>query len=164
MPFAASCAVVGSSPHTRGALSTAPTTHRTPGIIPAYAGSTRMTRPRARASRDHPRIRGEHYAACATLEISSGIIPAYAGSTFCLLLVLGRCRDHPRIRGEHISPLTLVLFSPGSSPHTRGAPEEGEPSIKALGIIPAYAGSTAVHSRSASALRDHPRIRGEHRS
>ena len=72
-------------------------------------------------------------------------------------------KDHPRIRGEH-----LYTFGP---------------SYMRLGIIPAYAGSTAVlvmslssnpgsspHTRGALAdiarvmekRRDHPRIRGEH--
>ena len=39
-PFAASCAVVGSSPHTRGARAAADGAPRGEGIIPAYAGST----------------------------------------------------------------------------------------------------------------------------
>ncbi|ERH20055.1 hypothetical protein HMPREF0043_00184 [Actinobaculum sp. oral taxon 183 str. F0552] len=30
------------------------------GIIPAYAGSTRIRRNRVRRTSDHPRIRGEH--------------------------------------------------------------------------------------------------------
>ena len=50
----------GSSPHTRGARlsSSMPTVY--PGIIPAYAGSTRRHHAMMGASSDHPRIRGEH--------------------------------------------------------------------------------------------------------
>ena len=71
------------------------------GIIPAYAGSTSTAQPTVPASKDHPRIRGEHGDGelAALREIGSSphtrgarpgipshregvrIIPAYAGST-----------------------------------------------------------------------------------
>ena len=91
----------GSSPHTRGAPSTAPVTSVSQRIIPAYAGSTtRKTLTRADPA-DHPRIRGEHEMMLhknglvvgssphtrgaptfsAMLSPPLGIIPAYAGST-----------------------------------------------------------------------------------
>ena len=50
----------------------------------------------------------------------------------------------------------------GSSPHTRGARETERVIAKDPGIIPAYAGSTSVHSRTPELSSDHPRIRGEH--
>ena len=50
----------GSSPHTRGALEFIGLIGRQVGIIPAYAGSTRVYWPDRASSRDHPRIRGEH--------------------------------------------------------------------------------------------------------
>ena len=116
---------------------------RQPGIIPACAGSTidflaaRVSRvgssPHARgalprtwhqasASRDHPRMRGEHRRLPAIRHLRPGIIPACAGSTFGAAwretVVTGssphargarrhrahrrrRGRDHPRMRGEH---------------------------------------------------------------
>ena len=78
-------------------------------------------RRRANAITDHPRIRGEHYAAHkVALEAGGssphtrgahehwvqarsrrGIIPAYAGSTVAHPAVMGCWLDHPRIRGEH---------------------------------------------------------------
>ena len=154
----------GSSPHTRGA-------------------PTRATGPRP-STRDHPRIRGEHYRAVGVGGGVGGIIPAYAGSTQ--------------------SPVMNAIAMAGSSPHTRGAPGTStsprrpgwdHPRIRGehrddrllrepeLGIIPAYAGSTmecmcrhgdwdgsSPHTRGAlrnkprfNAVRtDHPRIRGEH--
>ena len=72
------------------------------GIIPAYAGSTfcpsrkgelcQGSSPHTRgarlsslssmlASRDHPRIRGEHLGLAVLHNLDFGIIPAYAGST-----------------------------------------------------------------------------------
>ena len=154
----------GSSPHTRGALST-------------------LIR-RSTTERDHPRIRGEHMENAIRSPINRGIIPAYAGSTStCRLSTLSiwgssphtrgalyYCtstafvtQDHPRIRGEHRT-LLVVLG-------------------RVTGIIPAYAGSTvglngkrllykgsSPHTRGARDgnhardynVRDHPRIRGEH--
>ena len=50
----------GSSPHTRGALSTASSCGGLARIIPAYAGSTQIHLNSTGDIRDHPRIRGEH--------------------------------------------------------------------------------------------------------
>ena len=136
-------------------------------------------------SGDHPRIRGEHLHVSPPCSVDARIIPAYAGSTRtpshsgcnhsgssphtrgaragmgCSRLATG---DHPRIRGEHASAGMVELNN--------------------IGIIPAYAGSThsgtswyetwkgsSPHTRGARCkilrqerwLRDHPRIRGEHR-
>ena len=51
---------MGSSPHTRGALSDRGYLICGVRIIPAYAGSTATGPTGARIRRDHPRIRGEH--------------------------------------------------------------------------------------------------------
>ena len=174
---------LGSSPHTRGARVLDGLPFEQVGIIPAYAGST-SGRPSGSCTRlDHPRIRGEHVSIRGVEALLPGssphtrgarcpqcrgsgpgrIIPAYAGSTD---RPLGRPRpgtDHPRIRGEHHLE---VVVDPVQ-----------------LGIIPAYAGSTArvdpqgeltegssPHTRGAppedirtpARAPDHPRIRGEH--
>ena len=50
----------GSSPHTRGAPQPHQTGNAGRGIIPAYAGSTRVWRIGYLRCWDHPRIRGEH--------------------------------------------------------------------------------------------------------
>ena len=93
--------LVGSSPHTRGALTSANATIQGFRIIPAYAGSTRASGTASPAPPDHPRIRGEHSAASPSTSSAAGssphtrgapairwtsprswrIIPAYAGST-----------------------------------------------------------------------------------
>ena len=57
---ATGCRPWGSSPHTRGALAGPRDDGFDPGIIPAYAGSTRRRARRRAAPTDHPRIRGEH--------------------------------------------------------------------------------------------------------
>ena len=70
--------------------------------------------------------------------------------------------DHPRIRGEHLPRDLGYPRYDGSSPHTRGAREIFAAHCASYGIIPAYAGSTAVASPGISSSWDHPRIRGEH--
>ena len=52
--------LVGSSPHTRGALQSRGAFPLAVRIIPAYAGSTARRAAGGRARSDHPRIRGEH--------------------------------------------------------------------------------------------------------
>ena len=116
-------------------------------IIPAYAGSTRRSAPRRVFSRDHPRIRGEHCASSARGFTISGSSPH---------------RDHPRIRGEHCASSARGFTISGSSPHTRGAQYAHQGHHRREGIIPAYAGSTALDVVVHAHLTDHPRIRGEH--
>ena len=174
--------LTGSSPHTRGARRGARRGAAVRGIIPAYAGSTFDPQSCRGECRDHPRIRGEHSGKSRSSSRSGGssphtrgalqvvmhrnvppgIIPAYAGSTTANTLKHLPVRDHPRIRGEHARIIISGVIDPGSSPHTRGAPQAGQLRKRGLGIIPAYAGSTHVRRRAARSDRDHPRIRGEH--
>ena len=174
---------LGSSPHTRGAQDHVHPRPVDVGIIPAYAGSTATSPGPGCRGTDHPRIRGEHdlYHSQAQHRRGSSphtrgarrrrrcggsarrIIPAYAGSTRCIGVFLSLCWDHPRIRGEHDFGCGLAVIVVGSSPHTRGAPSAAASSRHRSGIIPAYAGSTPIPDPAPSTLRDHPRIRGEHR-
>ena len=153
---------VGSSPHTRGALSSYPTCELPRRIIPAYAGSTAWRRGSSLNRSDHPRIRGEHRFSVPRhehLRGSSphtrgaldrvgrhlddiGIIPAYAGSTSAPRRMTRTAADHPRIRGEHSGRRLTPHCRHGSSPHTRGAPSRVADEFRQRGIIPAYAGST----------------------
>ena len=173
---------LGSSPHVRGARAGRLCGVPRSGIIPACSGSTPSnTTPRA-TTRDHPRMCGEHTdvrAVEAAHQGSSphvrgalhdhrisilflGIIPACAGSTPTATRPSREPRDHPRMCGEHLPDVSLAVPLPGSSPHVRGArpclPLVAEP----CGIIPACAGSTAPHGRTARPKRDHPRMCGEH--
>ena len=153
---------VGSSPHTRGAQHSQDAPVDVERIIPAYAGSTSCRRARVGGTRDHPRIRGEHRDAVAECERGHRIIPAYAGSTMCGRRTAGTSGDHPRIRGEHGLCDIGPAATPGSSPHTRGAPEDRRRSGRRPRIIPAYAGSTLNSTGDIRFATDHPRIRGEH--
>ena len=134
--------VVGSSPHTRGALRRILWTDK--------------------RWLDHPRIRGEHSDSASTTSDSSRIIPAYAGSTAGDGGGDEGGGDHPRIRGEHADGALTQMSIGGSSPHTRGAPPGHAHRDSARRIIPAYAGSTRPTRSAPPPNRDHPRIRGEH--
>ena len=124
--------------HVRGALGGAVAY----GIIPAYAGSTtisrlmirplrgspphtrgaRMARRRACATwRDHPRIRGEHRASRSPMSSRGGSSPHTRGAPTMTRGASDDVGDHPRIRGEHLRATTIFSQFPGSSPHTRGA-------------------------------------------
>ena len=91
------------------------------GIIPAYAGTTVFCWAGPSSGRDHPRLRGDHFAAfsafVSVLGSSPptrgpprgprrhlrvlGIIPAYAGTTNPSGRICGNAEDHPRLRGDH---------------------------------------------------------------
>ena len=172
----------GSSPHTRGALGLWSIRCPSARIIPAYAGSTGVPSATACLAADHPRIRGEHDCSIYFTNFPTGssphtrgapqrrevthdqqrIIPAYAGSTARRRPHPRSPWDHPRIRGEHPRAPVTTVHGAGSSPHTRGARVQVRVLHIAGGIIPAYAGSTAMTSANITIQGDHPRIRGEH--
>ena len=108
-----------------------------------------------------PHTRGAPSVSGETVPVT-GIIPAYAGSTSIWRCELSALWDHPRIRGEHFELMMIIPCRSGSSPHTRGAPSLPIVSFSSPGIIPAYAGSTALSCRHSGSHQDHPRIRGEH--
>ena len=133
---------------------------------------------------DHPRMCGEHGVLTSCIPLSSGssphvrgaqvravvidvfigIIPACAGSTETRNFVRFSNGDHPRMCGEHNEGVEYRTLPPGSSPHVRGAHIWNCGIKRALGIIPACAGSTRdIHVRC-QLDRDHPRMCGEHTS
>ena len=135
-------AIVGSSPHVRGAPITKATVPMMNGIIPACAGSTFRPRGHVSGYRDHPRMCGEHsfnihqfageqgsspHVRGAHLDRrlprrESGIIPACAGSTWPASPPWHSSWDHPRMCGEHFIFGGDLPLTEGSSPHVRGAP------------------------------------------
>ena len=135
------CITMGSSPHARGAPKFNLADSAPGGIIPACAGSTRTRRPSRRRSRDHPRMRGEHLSMTRTAFRLGG--------------------SSPHARGAHTVEVIDERLG-GSSPHARGAPDLLAVNRGVDGIIPACAGSTKCYPPFCYAVRDHPRMRGEH--
>ena len=152
------------------------------GIIPAYAGNTRLTCRADAMKWDHPRICGEHRTMTPIRPLARGssphmrgtpvshysnsgrhgIIPAYAGNTGSVLPAMRRYRDHPRICGEHEDQTPLLVWTRGSSPHMRGTLGHIREADFHAGIIPAYAGNTTHFTSISPRIKDHPRICGEH--
>ncbi len=174
----------GPSPRARGAPPGGMDRQDRPGTIPACAGSTPFQGALQGGERDHPRVRGEHRAAelgqdgvagpsprargalrgRPAARPGRGTIPACAGSTSWCMRRRARTRDHPRVRGEHRRPGAGQPAEKGPSPRARGAPRRacGRPSRR--GTIPACAGSTGSWGSIVMIERDHPRVRGEHRT
>mgnify|MGYP006926343944 CR=1 FL=1 len=155
-------ALMGSSPHTRGAPRSARGRGHHERIIPAYAGSTSCTPYCSDCGTDHPRIRGEHMSIGFRPDPDGGSSPHTRGALDRQTRRREKASDHPRIRGEHSPASSPPSLDSGSSPHTRGAPYpvSGRPMTQR--IIPAYAGSTVAAGAPFGISRDHPRIRGEH--
>ncbi len=149
---------------------------------PARAGNT-SDRVRLRGSgRDHPRSRGEHSWAVASIRRSRGppplargthrrsgvqvdadrTTPARAGNTSCPTTAVRRCTDHPRSRGEHSRPVWSMRHGPGPPPLARGTHGQGMGSEHVVRTTPARAGNTGCGARILRAGKDHPRSRGEH--
>ena len=131
----------GSSPLTRGARICPGTLLGMAGLIPAHAGSTRVGNRCISSRRAHPRSRGEHHITKAQLEDLIG--------------------SSPLTRGAPSPPLGSGPAG-GSSPLTRGAQQQKCLNSGFGGLIPAHAGSTVTLSSPSSAMRAHPRSRGEH--
>ena len=132
----------GSSPRMRGSRRFCPDTAALPGIIPAYAGLTRLAIGWTSRDEDHPRVCGAHLSVslvCAwplgssprmrgsLIDITvqthdKGIIPAYAGLTCIRKDYRSIIRDHPRVCGAHSDRISGCSFRWGSSPRMRGSP------------------------------------------
>ena len=113
-----------------------------------------------------------------------GIIPAYAGSTTWDRLIAGKQQessphtrgalrtvlptlferwDHPRIRGEHLMQITPDWVALGIIPAYAGSTNgKNAVTIKAKGSSPHTRGALNAHSSRPPLPSDHPRIRGEH--
>ena len=94
-------------------------------------------------------------------ETEFGLIPAHAGKTRSRWV--GGCPRwaHPRSRGENASIGPPRPSGPGSSPLTRGKPEELQAWFEASRLIPAHAGKTSPLECPTASTRAHPRSRGE---
>ena len=152
---------MGSSPATRGGLDPVPGGPQLLGLIPGYAGRTRVAARAARQLWAHPRLRGEdpssHVNGSSPQGSSpatrggrfyghsgpgvAGLIPGYAGRTRSAS-ARTRCPSaHPRLRGEDTIRSLQWASGVGSSPATRG------------GLL------VRLHEGVAGGA--HPRLRGE---
>ena len=112
----------GSSPRMRGTQAVIVSDYIHLGIIPAYAGNTTERSSRATATRDHPRVCGEHSRPAG--------------------LVAGELGSSPRMRGTRswrdcraARAGIIPAYAGNTCPSTRAK-------CSTRGIIPAYAGNT----------------------
>ena len=152
----------GSSPLTRGKLSSFPSDYRGIGLIPAHAGKTAPGPTSHTSPRAHPRSRGEnpveHFTAACRAGSSPltrgkpqlqtarrdrrGLIPAHAGKTDVTRARCCAIGAHPRSRGENAGLHVVGELGQGSSPLTRGKPVKLLLRGAGHGLIPAHAGKT----------------------
>ena len=167
----------------RGALDTQTQGSIQGGIIPADAGSTRLSPMPHHELQDHPRGCGEHVTVLPRSAPSMGssprmrgtpgyeepeqgcgrIIPADAGNTRRLRNPKGLRWDHPRGCGEHTFSASNCAGVRGSSPRMRGTPVYDGVHFVVHGIIPADAGNTNRQGKKRGRSQDHPRGCGEHK-
>ena len=137
-------------------------------LIPAWAGKTPLLDPTSCNSGAHPRVGGENLAHCRLRLVQGGssprgrgkrlveflsgdltrLIPAWAGKTWPASTQARRSGAHPRVGGENSVVLSRRLSAPGSSPRGRGKLNTYIASNLPLGLIPAWAGKTAIQPRS----------------
>ena len=70
-------------------------------------------------------------------------------------------RAHPRSRGENVYTEIRSALGEGSSPLTRGKPDNTTPRKTRGRLIPAHAGKTPGYREDCHDLAAHPRSRGE---
>ena len=158
------CCRRGSSPRVRGTLKEQGVEIPVKGIIPACAGNTDAKATRLTASRDHPRVCGEHTFDSRRIDpargssprvrgtltpadqraFADGIIPACAGNTVPQIFPHPSLRDHPRVCGEHYTRRLFHWLGQGSSPRVRGTRSRPRQATARRGIIPACAGNTTI--------------------
>ena len=134
----------GSSPLTRGKPLGAKALHGAAGLIPAHAGKTTVRETQTGDGGAHPRSRGENPStsrATACVTGSSpltrgkqgrrgrgphplGLIPAHAGKTSSCVRRKATGAAHPRSRGENQRSRVTKGLAGGSSPLTRGKPQQ----------------------------------------
>ena len=176
-----SSSTLGSSPRMRGTLRFRVDRFTVDGLIPTYAGNTRLRRRRAGRRRAHPHVCGEHFCAPSTgwadpgssprmrgtpnlpsgVTESQGLIPTYAGNT---------CRGrgdgllpgaHPHVCGEHTVTAGMLAEHKGSSPRMRGTLLREAEKGSSRGLIPTYAGNTPqVVCLVGGVVGSSPRMRG----
>ena len=150
-------------------------------LIPAHAGKTCRDPSRRPIHRAHPRSRGENLISSRRPAQLSGsspltrgkrdrprraqalrrLIPAHAGKTRQSSRNARQRAAHPRSRGENLGCLRVRQGHLGSSPLTRGKPDQRTYAPMRPRLIPAHAGKTRRPGPQPRRPRAHPRSRGE---
>ena len=134
----------GSSPLTRGTLSTSSPSIISKRFIPAYAGNSEHEEHINTKSRgSSPLTRGTPVDELVATR-DNRFIPAYAGNSLSTQSRKSSESVHPRLRGELLQTAILCNLNHGSSPLTRGTPHQTNPHCLQRRFIPAYAGNSPL--------------------
>ena len=152
------------------------------GITPACAGTTSHDCRHNQASKDHPRVCGNHCCRARQKRSWEGspprvrepqkmpltkrhmmrITPACAGTTRKRIHADPEREDHPRVCGNHLALPRPISVSAGSPPRVREPHSATDLAKAAQGITPACAGTTRRDGGARRGDRDHPRVCGNH--
>ena len=108
-------------------------------------------------------MRGEHADLSGAVAAEWGSSPHARGAPPSIHNILIRRGIIPACAGSTEDGKTVWATAEGSSPHARGAQRAATRYTRDSGIIPACAGSTGRDFQLLTGVRDHPRMRGEHR-
>ena len=154
-------ALRGSSPRGRGKPSVRLRKCTPRGLIPAWAGKTRLGTLTTSRSRAHPRVGGENYLSLPFFTLFTWLIPAWAGKTLGRASAPSSEPAHPRVGGENAHGHGRRHRRRGSSPRGRGKPHGARLAPGVSGLIPAWAGKTCKSNPYVLGVRAHPRVGGE---
>ena len=171
----------GSSPRTRGTPADLELACEVVRFIPAHSGNAARAARAGSCAAVHPRARGERLIPAPRPATSRGssprtrgtqvqplprarharFIPAHAGNAPPSTGPSPRAPVHPRARGERDRMLAARHSSDGSSPRTRGTPDERAAGLRSARFIPAHAGNAPAPPPRRASATVHPRARGE---
>ena len=151
----------GSSPRGRGKRRVEFLLDQGRGLIPAWAGKTRLTQSWACSRTAHPRVGGENLQDIFDLVSAAWLIPAWAGKTFVLIDDKMARTAHPRVGGENRRKRITTWMHWGSSPRGRGKRGYRRVGRDPEGLIPAWAGKTWSPHTTPEPRWAHPRVGGE---
>ena len=107
-----------------------------------------------------PHTRGTHRVGKSADDLAR-LIPAHAGNSHDQYHPGPASPAHPRTRGELLVNTSYGFLMVGSSPHTRGTPDDLSVAAFRWRLIPAHAGNSAELARHVRPHTAHPRTRGE---
>ena len=120
----------------------------------------RRAEPAPFAAGSSPRGRGKP-AGHPLCPVGVGLIPAWAGKTRRERRIIGGHQAHPRVGGENTHECGSLVHREGSSPRGRGKQSRNGLHARQCGLIPAWAGKTALDVDPTDVDEAHPRVGGE---
>ena len=172
---------VGTPPRARGRAVGTPLRVTVIGNTPACAGKGPTEAGAECGGWEHPRVRGEGFAAPAGAKYRRGTpprargrgspapegtrlpgnTPACAGKGQRWPGWPARAREHPRVRGEGQTTINGILYGLGTPPRARGRVTRSSLSACGRGNTPACAGKGESARHRQGRNWEHPRVRGE---